>query len=226
MKKALLAFEIPWADEGSLVEWSMQSFLRGLALRHHFHLLYRTFTTSAELNSLLTTHFPRGDETGSIVYIGSHGYGTRLSAEFGPSINLKPVAEKARRELEGVWLSACGIADSAGVVEFLLRGGAIWAGGYTGEVSWDSAMLIDLAVMNEVMSSGLVNTKADAVKLMARALSTFNSEWKVDRDESVCLRDSIRLLARDGVQGSRACDVTGELLEELRWSAEHGQRSA
>lgn len=228
--KTLLACEIPWTDgDGALVEWSMRPFLEGLALRDHFRLLYRTFTTSVELKSLLNSHFPRGDVTSTFAYIGSHGHGRRLSPESGSSINLKPIADSAHRDLEAIWVSACGVGDSDALTSFLLQGGAIWAGGYTGVVSWDAAMLIDVAIVNEVMSSGWVTTKTGAVKLMARALSTFNPDWIVGKNEGYTfrLRKVIGLVARDGRQGSRASDVTADLLQELGWSvSDRRQQSA
>jgi hypothetical protein len=47
--------------------------------------------------------------------------------------------------------------------DFLDRGGAWWAGGYGCEVAWDAAMLIDLAVLNEAMSSpARKNNKGDS----------------------------------------------------------------
>lgn len=219
--KTLLACEIPWADgDGTLVEWSMRPFLEGLALQDRFRLLYRTFTTSAELKSLLSSHLPRDDVTNTFAYIGSHGYGRRLSPESGPSINLKPIADSAHRELEAIWVSACGVGDSQALFSFLLQGGAIWAGGYTGVVSWDAAMLIDIAIVNEVMSSGWVTTKTGAVKLLARALSSFNPDWIVGKNEgyTFSLREVISLVARDGRQGSRASDVTADLFQELGWT--------
>jgi hypothetical protein len=229
--KTLLACEIPWTDgDGTLVEWSMRPFLEGLALQDHFRLLYRTFTTSAELKSLLNSHLPRGDVTNTFAYIGSHGHGRRLStADSGPSINLKPIADSAHRDLEAIWVSACGAGDSQALISFLVQGGAIWAGGYKGVVSWDAAMLIDIAIVNEVMSSGWVTTKIGAVKLLARALSTFNPDWIVSEHEgyTVSLRDAIGLVARDGRQGSRAADVTPDLLHELGWAiSDRKQNSA
>lgn len=219
-RKTLYACEAPWADDGTLAEWSMQPFLRGLAMLHDFRLLHRTFTSGDELRGLVSTEFPHGDSTSKIVYIGSHGYGSRLSAGFGtPDINLKSVAGLAHRHIEGVWVSACEVGGTDALREFLVRGGAIWAGGYTCEVPWQSAMLIDVAVMNVVMSSGPADSKATVVGLIAKALRPFDPNWKIGKrdGEEVVLRDAIHLEARDEVQGSRAEDVTGRLLSKLKW---------
>jgi hypothetical protein len=220
-RKTLFACESPWAtDSGTLVDWSMQPFLHGLAMLHNFRLLYRTFTSGAELRGLLSSEFPNGDATSKIAYIGSHGYGARLSPGFGtPDINLKSVAGSVHRHIEGVWVSACEVGSSDGLREFLLNGRAVWAAGYTCELSWESAMLIDLAVMNVVMSPGHVDSKATAVGLIAKALRAFDPNWKVGKrnGEDVSLRDAIHLEARDEVQGSRAQDVTEQLLEKLKW---------
>jgi hypothetical protein len=90
-------------------------------------------------------------------------------------------------------------------------------------------MLIDIAIVNAVMSSGWVTTKTGAVKLLARALSTFNPDWIVGKNgrSTVSLCDAIGLVARDGRQGSRTSDVTADLLQELGWSvSDRRQHSA
>lgn len=229
-RKTLYACESPWAtDRGTLVDWSMQPFLHGLAMLHDFRLLYRTFTSGYELRGLLSSEFPHGDSTSKIVYVASHGSGARLSAGFGTSdINLKSVAGTAHRHMEGVWVSACDVGGADALREFLIGGGAVWAGGYTCEIPWESAMLIDLAVMNTVMSLGYADSKLTAVGLIAKALRAFDPNWKIGKrnGKEVLLRDAIHLEARDEVQGSRVEDVTGQLLTKLKWAGAEARLSA
>jgi hypothetical protein len=198
----------------------MQPFLHGLAMLHDFRLLYRTFTSGDELRRLLSSEFPNGESTSKIAYISSHGHGARLSAGFGTrDINLKSVAGSVHAHIEGVWISACEVGSSDILREFLLKGRAIWAAGYTCEIPWESAMLIDMAVMNAVMSSDHVSSKSAAVGVIAKALRIFSPNWKVGKrnGEDISLCNAFHLEARDEVQGSRAQDVTEQLLEKLKW---------
>jgi hypothetical protein len=221
MKKTLYACEAVWSESnGVLAEWSMQPFFQGLAMLHGFRFLYRTFTSGTELKGLLGLEFPAGTSSSKIAYIGAHGYGGRLSSGYGGrGINLKPIAESACRDIEGVWVSACYVGGADSLRQFLIEGGAVWAGGYSCEISWESAMLIDLAIINTVMSSQPATSKEEAVALFAQALCSFDPDWQMGSRDGVAvrLRDAIRLEARTQVQGSRAEDVTEQLLEKLGW---------
>jgi hypothetical protein len=125
-------------------------------------------------------------------------------------------------------VSACEVGASEGLREFLIGGGAVWAGGYTCVLSWESAMLIDIAILSVVMSSRPVGSKLSAVNLLARALASFDSNWEVGKrnNEIFPMRDAIRLIARDEAQGSRAADVTNQLLKTLGWPISEERMSA
>lgn len=229
MEKTLYVCEVPWSTEDNqLVEYSMQPFLQAMARLHDFRLLYRTFTSGQELKGLLSSEFPRDASASKIVYIASHGSGGRLSAGFGSrNINLKSIAESTHRGIEGVWVSACEVGGADSIREFLRGGGAVWAGGYTCDIGWERAMLTDLAILNEVLSSDPATSKEEAIDLFARALCSFNPSWNFGwrGNEEVYLRNAIRLEARTEVQGSRAEDVTDMLLKKLQWD-EPQQKSA
>lgn len=221
-QKILYVCETPWSTEdGRLVEYSMQPFLQALAILHDFRLLYRTFTSGHELKSLLSSQFPDDASVSKIVYIASHGNGGRLSTGVGSrDIYLKPIAESAHRDIEGVWVSACEVGGSDTIREFLRASGAIWAGGYTCGIYWRPAMLIDLAILNMALSSAAANGKAKTVNMFANALCSFNPNWEFGWDTTekpVSLRDAIRLEARDEGRGSKAEDVTVLLRKKLKW---------
>jgi len=82
--------------------------------------------------------------------------------------------------------------------DFLDRGGAWWAGGYGCEVAWDAAMLIDLAVLNEAMSSPARKTTKEIAGLFTRSLRRFAADFIIssDRRNAVALRDAVRLWGR------------------------------
>ena len=218
MRNALFVCETPWDDDdGVLVEWSMRPFAEGVARRKGWRFLYRTFTTGRELASLLRSEVPQRPGTRVIVYVSSHGSGGRINTA-GSDVNVATVARGASRQIEGIWLGACDIGRSRALTGFLEGGGAVWAGGYTGEVSWDATALIDQAVLGETMRSGPVRDQAGAVRALAKSLRGFSGDWNVGHGGPLRLRDAIRLVARSRVQGSRPRDMTTELLDKLGWT--------
>ena len=221
-EKTLYVCESPWwKGEGTLVTWSMQPFFQGLALLHGFRILYRTYTSADELKRLVNSQIPVGPSTSKILYIGGHGEGGRIAAGFNEgNINLGTIAKAAHRDIEGVWLSACDVGGSASLRDFLLEGGAVWAGGYKTAIEWEAAMLVDLAIVNEVMSSPPATSKSEAVNLFAKALRSFDPEWEVFRHDDgrrILLREAIHLDARDQKSGPSADNVTPQLFDKLRW---------
>lgn len=223
-KKTLLAFELPNADDdGTLVEWSMQSFLQAISFRQGFRFLYRTFTSSGELSKLLSSQAPVSKNESVIAYISSHGAGGRLSSGYGlPDINLRPLASDMSRYIEGIWVAACETGGAKSLEAFLSKGRAVWAGGYTCAIEWDAAIAIDTAIISVAMKKRAVKTRTSAINVLCVALGRFSPEWKVGtRDNKpVSIREAVCLWARDEKQGSAPRDVTKELLEKLRWARE------
>lgn len=216
-RRTLYVCEIPWAQRDSYSELSMHPFLSGLSELHGPRLLYRTFTTSDELGTLLSEQMPAPHGNRIIVYVSAHGSNGCLWPEFGSSIKLKPVAEKMARYAECVWLGACRIGKSDALAEFVRNGGASWAGGYTCYVDWRAAFLIDLAILQAALTHPLADTKEAVVSVFRSALGAFNPEWMIDSEERVTLRDGFRIVGRNLTQGPTSEDLTVRVREALGW---------
>jgi len=121
----------------------MRPFVEGLCALYNWRLIYRTFTTSAELASLVQGEaFDNAKR--AVLYIASHGYGGRLQAGVKGTheINLAAIADRLPKDVEGGWIGACDVGTSKSTQRFLSRGGTLWASGYSCSVDWDSCMLI------------------------------------------------------------------------------------
>lgn len=120
-------------------------------------LVYRTFTSGAELCRLL--EYEAIDERNGryLVYISSHGWGGRLTTgrTADGQTNLANIGSHLRQGVEGVWLGACDLGGSSALQSFLTGGGAIWAGGYRCSVDWDASLLVDLSVLQALLYVGL-----------------------------------------------------------------------
>jgi hypothetical protein len=211
--KTLFACETPWFDShGTFVAYSMEPFLCGLARLHGFRLLYRTFTTIDELRNLLGYEFPSENKMGNVLYVASHGNGGRISAG-REGMNLSKIGDSVHRSTEGVWISACNVAGADPLLAFVTGARAKWVGGYTKTVGWTEAMLVDLAIIDAVMSSRRVSASGIIVQF-ARALRPFNPMWSLDRDNDEPLWASIRLAVRS--KG----DVTNDLRKKMNWPSQ------
>lgn len=218
----LTVLESPWDDEdGEVADHSMRPFVEGLCSLYDWRLIYRTFTTAPELANLVNREaFDNSNR--SVLYISSHGCGGRIQAGVRETreINLASVADNLVKEVEGVWLGACDLGDSRSLQRFLSRGGTLWAGGYTCSVEWAECMLIDIAVLNDVMAAPRpVRGKGGILRHFAHAFERFDERWVIgeDQDEKpVELGEALRLWGRD-VERSRPEDLTEELLDELEW---------
>jgi hypothetical protein len=201
----------------------MRGALEELCGRLDVRLLYRTFTSGPELVHLLEREVPTRART--IVYVGSHGSGSRLVAGRGHDINLATVAKALHPGIEGIWLSGCDIGGARALPDLLQGGGPSWAGGYASSVSWDAATLIDLAILQEVLATSRPTTKKTAVRLMFKALSPFAPHWEIGYDGvEVLLRDGFRVVARNLTKGPTAEDVTDSIRDKLGWTEVERER--
>jgi hypothetical protein len=223
MRTTLVVCESPWTRKnGQLEPWSMRPFVEGIAELYHARLVYRTFTSGDELANLLSYEAIDRPTDRVVVYIASHGRGSRLAPSRDPTqmCNLSPLARRLRRGVESVWVGACDVGGSQALEDFLSAGGAVWAGGYICGAYWDASLLLDLAVLQQVLRSGPIKTRARVVQILRWALRGFDPEWVVGDDtngQAVCLRRAVRVVARDRVQGVRPRDVSTELQSALRW---------
>lgn len=214
--------ESPWDDGDDIAPYSMRPFVEGLAELHESRLIYRTFTSGAELSRLLVDGEAIDSRSGRFVlYISSHGRGGRLAAGrlAERDINLGPLASRTHKGFEGVWLGACDVADGS-IDEFLSGGGALWAGGYRCSVDWSASMIIDIAVLDRLLGlSRAPTTRSDTIRAFADAFERFDGQYQIGEDRhgaAVTLCDGIRLAARD--KGGRPHDVTDDLRRRLGWS--------
>jgi hypothetical protein len=223
MRTTLVVCESPWTkNNGDLEPWSMRPFVEGIAELYNARLVYRTFTTGDELANLLSYDAIDRPTHRVVVYIASHGRGGRLAPSRNADrlCNLGPLASKIRRGVESVWLGACDVGASKALEHFLNAGGAVWAGGYGCGVSWDAALLLDLAVLQQFLRSGAIRSRTRVVRLLRKAFQSFDPEWIVGDDVSgnaVRLRRALRVVARDRIQGGRPRDVSAEVRTALHW---------
>lgn len=228
MKTTLYVCEAPSDDgDGRLDRRSMRPFVEGLSEVYGARLYYRTFTTQKELQSLLTGELPDARYSRVIVYISAHGSKGRLYAGFQSNpINLSPVAKALSRGAEGVWLSACYTGGGDALSKFKTT----WVGGYRSIVGWDTAMLIDTAVLGAALEarSGQNQNQKKLLNIFRGALRKFSPDWPVhDRKYSAddgrggptLLRSAIRLFTRSKRGGLE--NSTDELLRRLGWELEH-----
>ena len=223
MRTTLVVCESPWTTEkGFLARWSMRPFVEGIAELYDVRLVYRTFTSGHELRRLLSYEAIDRPEGRVLVYVACHGFGGRLSVGRKGSeiVNLAPLAQTLYGGVEGVWLGACDVGQSRALQDFLKNSGAIWAGGYVCSVDWAASLLLDLAVLQELLRSGPVRTRSRLLRVLKVALKSFDPNWKIgaDRHErGVPLRHAIRVLARDKSRGARPKDVSEDLRYALGW---------
>jgi hypothetical protein len=218
----LVVCESPWSTKGRLERWSVRPFVEGLSESYDARLIYRTFTTGLELQELLSHEAIDGAGNRVIVYIACHGAGGRLSLgrNGDKQPNLASIARYLRRGVECVWLGACDLGRSKSLPAFLTAGGAVWTGGYICSVDWDAGLLLDVAVLQEVLSSGQISTKEGVLRILRRAFTGFRCSWCVGEDsrkKAVILADSIRVIARDRRPGARSVDITNDLRKRLAW---------
>lgn len=224
-KGTLTVLESPWeSDDGEVGEHSMRPFVEGLCALYGWRLIYRTFTTPAELASLVQGEaFDSANR--AVLYVSSHGNGGRLQAGVKETreINLASIADALVNDVEGIWIGACDVGTSDSMARFLKRGGTLWAGGYTCSVDWDACMLIDIAVLNEVMAARSAPRGVNGiVKIFDAALHRFDREWEIgdtSRGDVVELSEAVRLWGREGPR-SRPDDLTALLLDELEWDGD------
>ena len=226
-RHALTVLESPWdTDDGDIAKHSMRPFVEGLCEFHEWSLIYRTFTSSHELARLLGGEaFDRKSDR-SLLYIASHGGPGRLQAGIRDpvDINIAQAAEKLVKEVDGVWIGACDVGMSTSLRRFAEHGGALWAGGYTTSVDWDSCMLIDLAILNEAMRTSRPKSRKDVLSLFKDALLRFDGEFCVGEDddgEHVELERSLCIWGRD--QGRPPQDLTEDVLDALEWGDEEDE---
>jgi hypothetical protein len=97
----------------------------------------------------------------------------------------------------------------------------VWAGGYRCSVNWDASLLLDMAVLQELLKSGPRKTRTGVVRALKQAMKGFDPRWVIGSNAKgggVSLRDALRVVARDRVRGARPQDVSSDLLRALRWS--------
>jgi hypothetical protein len=226
MATTLVVCENPWTNrKGRFARWSMRPFVEGICELNQARLIYRTFSTRAELTTLLGGG-AFDDTTGrTVVYIAGHGNGGRLSLgrNGDGGANLATVAQWLCKGVEGVWLGCCDLGSSRSLKEFLKYGGAVWAGGYECAVDWAPSMLVDIAVLQELTASTPIVGRRGALRVFKRALTGFSPTWVVgaNRNEGKAnLGGAIRIVARDRVQGARVEDISQELRDRLSWNGQ------
>ncbi len=224
MRTTLVVCESPWSTDKGLIEsHSVRPFVEGLCELHRARLVYRTFTTGEELKWLVNHEAVDGRRGRAVVYIACHGDGGRLTVgRLGDRrINLGRLALYLRRGVEGVWLGACDVGRSNALEDFLGDGAAVWAGGYVCSVRWNASLLLDLAVLEQVMLSGPIRGPGKLIRVLTRALAAFSPNWTITTGarDRVSLRSALRVIARDKLRGHGPKEVSDQLRTSLGWEA-------
>ncbi len=220
-RKTLTVLESPWEDDdGDIGEHSMRPFVEGLCELNDWMLIYRTFTSRPELTRLVNGEAFDRRASRALLYFACHATRGRLQAGIRTplEINLAGIGRDLVKDVEGVWLGACNIGASSSLGQFLSGGGAIWAGGYSCSVDWDAAMLIDIAVLQTVMSRGAITTTEGALRAFVDAFQRFDPGWIIGGDADdldANLGESLELMARN--KGGGAESLTALARRRLQW---------
>jgi len=222
MLTALLVLENPWSlPRDDARSKSVLPFFEGLerVMGDELNLYYATFFERDSFERALQ-HVSNTRETRRVLYIAAHGdYGTLADGQAVATLRRIPQLE---RHIEGVIIGSCLIGNNDSAMRATLHhaneNGANWVFSYRSIVEWMASTLIDMSIIEEVMSAAMLS-RADILDTFMRALHKFNPDWEIATDQkgnAVTLRQSVRLWIRP--QGSaEPQDVTDELLERLEW---------
>jgi hypothetical protein len=95
-----------------------------------------------------------------------------------------------------------------------------WAAGYVCAVDWATSLILDVAVIQELMMAGRCARRTTVVKRFHDAFRAFSPDWVVGvdtRDRPVNLGQAIRVVARDRTPGGRSKDLSRDLRDRLGW---------
>jgi len=236
----IVALESPWRKWSNPKEhalFSMRPFLEGACEFNGARLVYRSFTTEKELESLIKREAFDASNDPTLLYVSCHAMGKRLtpgSSPKAPGINISTLAKLVKGSggrkngLDGVWISAC--EAGSGLRCFVEGKNAVaFAAGYTCEIDWDAAARIDLAFINEWLDRrGMCKNFKHTRRLLQDALEAFSPAWIVGerrmnkKRTTVQLNEAFVAFGHEITPNGRSEDLTDEIRKSLGWTLSPG----
>jgi hypothetical protein len=233
---ALLVLEGPWWTPAHKPKRpSVLPFLEGLEkYKGNFNIYYTNFYEARGFRKALEDDLVHTREDRLFLYIAAHG-GSRtvgaLESESGKSITtgmrlttlLKGVRKVASySNIEGMILGSCTLGVNREELLATLKTSPIsWIFGYACEIDWIPSTLIDLTILEQLMSIKKEDLKSRTkiIGAFANALTRFNGEYPLCREQnrSVPLKYAISLSVKPRRPEARPEDNTRALLEQLGW---------
>lgn len=233
---ALLILEGPWWTPAHKPKRpSVLPFLEGLEkYKGNFNVYYSNFYEARGFRKALEDDLVHTVEDRLFLYIGAHG-GTRtvgaLESETGKPITggmrlttlLSGVQKVASySNIEGMILGSCTIGANREEILSTLKASPIaWIFSYTCEIDWIPSTLVDVTILEQLMSLKKEDLKSRTkiIEAFGAALGRFNGNFPITRekDRHVPLRSAISLAVKPRRPDSHPADETGALLEHLGW---------
>lgn len=229
-KNVLLVLEKPWdTPEDDMRRASVLPFLEGLARKLDFDVYYSTFYNASSFklaleNDLIHTQQPR-----QIIYIGMHGHYKKTERK--EAVKMMNTVVNCGDKVEGIILGSCFFGADENILKSALEKkveagtyGANWIFGYQHAMDWISSTLIDLAVLESVMSSDRLKKEDTVLEAFANSLNFFNMRHLIGQSKSghkkgekhndKKLKESMRLFFR-GQGGTTPKDLTEDLIAQI-----------
>ena len=222
-ENVLLVFEKPWdtpkVDSRSA---SVLPFLEGLSRKLDFNIFYTTFYDYRGFDLALSNLVITGRRR-QILYIGMHGHYDRQSTSEIKKM-MKSVV-KYGSMVEGVILGSCFFGANNSVLELAIKDGNAygvhWIFGYRHAMQWINSTLLDIALLQSVMSQDNLLSEASALDAFTESLELFNMKYCIGQSKNAYeqglniydepLHNSIKLYYR-GATGTKPKDLTKRLL--------------
>lgn len=146
-----------------------------------------------------------------ILYVGAHGTKGRIASANARTIASR-IADQGKDKLEGIILSSCEAGAGADTLEKMLEGRANWVFGYTNGVNILSSMLLETAILRQVLDAerDYVGKQETIVDIFVEGLRCFSADWHFG-DASI--QSSVRLLVRPKYK-HKPIDVTADLVRQ------------
>jgi hypothetical protein len=234
---ALLILEGPWWIPAHKPKRpSVLPFFEGLEkYKGNFNIYYTNFYEARGFRKALEDDLVHTREDRLFIYIAAHG-GSRtigaLESESGKAITagmrlttlLKGVRKVASySNIEGVILGSCTLgANREELLSTLKTSPIAWIFGYACEIDWIPSTLIDITILEYLMSIKKEDLKSQTkiIDAFSSALQRFNGNYPLCREQnrSVPLKYAISLSIKPRRPDARPEDSTRALLENLGWN--------
>lgn len=194
MSCAVLVLEQPWWDlEDDPGQTSVRHFLDGLSRLDGLPTFYATFYDATSFGQALkylvdARKLDFVDQL--IVYVASHGAGSRIGNGNTVTMNLCTVFDRIQEygkgKVVGLILDSCEVGAQYETIEIGMETAKIrWLVGYGASVDWLTSTLINLHVLSVMaeLDSDDLKSRVGLTAAMQRAFSMFNPFLNIEPDE-------------------------------------------